>query len=135
MVEADERPEETEVPIASPYLASGLALLWPGLGHFYLGRRARALLFFVLIAVAIVVGCWLAGNLYEPIPGRPLSRLATLGAMGMGLPYFVLRFGVEYAGDIRAASYDYGTAFLLSAGLMNLLLVLDAWDIASGRKE
>ena len=58
-----------------------------------------------------------------------------LGSMGMGVPYFVLRFVMHYAGDITSAGFEYGTAFLLSAGLMNLLLVLDAWDIATGRKE
>lgn len=130
-----EESQEAASPVANPWVASGLALFWPGLGHLFLGRKVRAALFFVLIGVAIAVGCWLEGNLYSPIPGRPLSRLATLGAMGMGSPYFLLRFVFGYAGDIRAASFDYGTAFLLSAGLMNLLLVLDAWDIASGRKE
>ena len=135
MADTNEEAPEAAEPIATPWLASLLALLWPGLGHFYLGRRGRAVVFFALIGAAILTGCWLEGNLYEPIPGRPLSRLATLGAMGMGLPYFLLRFGLEYAGNIRAAGFDYGTAYLLGAGLMNLLLVLDAWDIASGRKE
>ena len=135
MGRTEEEQETAGEPVGSPYLAAGLALLLPGLGHFYLGRRVRGILFFVLVVVAIGVGCWLQGNLYTPIPGRPLSRLATLGAMGMGTPYFLLRFGLGYSGDIMAAGHDYGTAFLLSAGLMNLLLVLDAWDIATGRKE
>jgi hypothetical protein len=115
--------------------AALLALLLPGLGHLFLGRRARALLFFALVACALVVGAVLRGNLYWPIEGRPLTYLATAGAMGMGLPYFALRFLLGYAGEITASGYEYGTAFLLSAGLMNLLLVLDAWDIAVGRKE
>jgi hypothetical protein len=55
--------------------------------------------------------------------------------MGMGLAYFVLRFLVGYEGDLVAAGYEYGTAFLLTAGLMNWLLVLDCWDIAVGRKS
>ena len=58
-----------------------------------------------------------------------------LGCMGMGIPYFVLLYPLHYAGDLTAPGYDYGTAFLLGAGLMNLLLVLDAWDIGSGKKE
>ena len=40
-----------------------------------------------------------------------------------------------YDGDPIGAGYEYGTVFLLTAGLMNLLLVLDAWDIATGKKE
>ncbi len=66
--------------------------------------------------------------------GQPLSILATLGAMGMGAPYFLLRWGLGYSGSPEAAGFEYGAVFLLSAGLMNLLLVLDVWDIASGRK-
>ena len=49
--------------------------------------------------------------------------------------YLLLRFVVGYSGDIVASGYEYGTAFLLTAGLMNWLLVLDCWDIVLGRKE
>lgn len=88
-----------------------------------------------MIACAIGVGVHLDGNLYRVVPGQPLTILATLGAMGMGAPYFVLRYLLGFTGSAEAAGYEYGTVFLLSAGLMNLLLVLDTWDIGSGRKE
>ncbi len=55
--------------------------------------------------------------------------------MGMGVPYFLLRLVFGYHGDLLSATYEYGSAFLLTAGLMNLLVVLDAWDIAHGRKS
>ncbi len=55
--------------------------------------------------------------------------------MGVGAPYFVARYGFGYEGKPEAQGYEYGTVFLLSAGLMNLLLVLDVWDLACGRKE
>lgn len=111
------------------------AWLVPGLGHIYLKRRLRGLAFFVLIMVSVFVGCQLEGNLYKAVPGQPLSALATLGSMGMGFPYFLLRYGLHYQGNIMGAGYEYGTAFLLTAGLMNLLLTLDAWDIVRGKKE
>jgi hypothetical protein len=111
------------------------AWLVPGLGHVYLKRRLRGLGFFVIVIVSLLVGCWLEGNLYTPIPGQPLTYLATLGSMGMGFPYFLLRYGLHYQGNIRGAGYEYGTAFLLTAGLMNWLLVLDAFDIVRGKKE
>ena len=120
---------------ANPYVAAVAAWLVPGAGHLLLRRRARALLFFALIAIALVVGCRLQGNLYQVVPGQPLSWLATIGTMGMGLPYFLLRHLLGYHGDVAAAGFEYGTAFLVTAGLMNLLLVLDAWDIALGKKE
>ena len=131
----NESPETRTTPVGSPVLAMVLAWLVPGLGHFYLGRRGRALLFFLIIVVCLWVGCSLQGNLYRPLPGQPLTLLATLGAMGMGIPYFALRYGLGYAGDIVGAGYEYGTAFLLTAGLMNWLLMLDAWDISRGKKE
>jgi len=123
------------VPVGNPYLAMILAWLVPGLGHIYVRRTARGLVFLLLIVVCLWVGCELQGNLYRPLPGQPLTFLATGGAMGMGLPYFVLRYGADYSGDIVGAGYEYGTAFLLTAGLMNWLLVLDAWDISRGKKE
>ena len=127
-------PAAVHPPVGNPYVAAVFAWLIPGLGHVYLKRWQRGVAFFVLIVAALWVGCTLQGNLYRPMPNQPLSTLATLGAMGMGAPYFVLR-GAGYAGDIVAPGYEYGTAFLLTAGLMNLLLVLDAWDISRGKKD
>ena len=123
------------VRVGNPYLAMILAWLVPGLGHMYLRRVGRGLVFLLLAVVSLWVGCELQGNLYRPLAGQPLTNLATVGAMGMGLPYFVLRYALGYAGDIYGAGYEYGTAFLLTAGLMNWLLVLDAWDISRGKKE
>jgi hypothetical protein len=122
-------------PVGNPYLAMILAWLVPGLGHLYVRRTLRGLVFLGLVLVCLWVGCSLQGNLYQPMPGQPLTYLATGGAMGMGLPYFVLRYAMGYSGDIVGAGYEYGTAFLLTAGLMNWLLVLDAWDISRGKKE
>lgn len=136
MTESEEQAAaQSEELGARPILAGVLAWVVPGLGHLYLGRRGRAAIFFSVIGCAIVLGCVLHGNLYHPVAGQPLTTVATLGAMGMGLPYFVLRFVAHYAGVITDIGYEYGTAFLLTAGLMNLLLVLDAWDIARGVKD
>lgn len=120
--------------VGNPVVAVVAALLIPGLGHIYLRRWRRGLAFLVLVAVSLWVGCALKGNLYQVERNDPLSILATLGAMGMGISYFLLRIS-GYAGDILSAGYEYGTAFLLTAGLMNWLLVLDAWDISRGKKE
>ncbi len=121
-----------------PWRAALLALLawlFPAAGHLALRRFGRAGAFAAIVATAIVVGVRLQGNLYRPLVRQPLSWLATLGAMGAGVPYFALRRGLDYEGDPTGAGYEYGTVFLLSAGLMNILLVLDTWDIATGRKE
>lgn len=112
-----------------------LAWLVPAAGHVALGRRGRAAVFAVVLAVALATGYALDGNLYRVVPGQPLSWLFTAGAAGLGAPYFLLRWGLGYQGDPTAPGFEYGTVFLLSAGLMNLLLVLDVYDIASGRKD
>ncbi len=124
-------------PLPVAQLVLGLALAWlvPGLGHIYLKRAVRGVVFLVLVVIAVAIGYSLQGNLYRPTPGQPLTYLATLGSIGMGVPYFVLRYAMHYEGVQEAAGFEYGTAFLLTAGLMNLLLVLDVWDIGSGKKE
>jgi hypothetical protein len=121
--------------LGNPAVAVLSAWLVPGLGHVYLKRPLRGAVFFVLVLVAVLVGCHLEGNLYVVVSGQPLTLLATFASMGMGFIYFLLRYGLHYQGNIMGAGYEYGTAFLLTAGLMNLLLVLDAWDIVRGKKE
>lgn len=115
-------------------VAMVLALLVPGGGHFYLGRRGRALAFFGIVIFMFVVGLALEGKLYVWEAGKPLSLLATIGSMGIGIPYFLARAMGPF-GDLGSITYEYGTAFSLTAGLMNLLLVLDSYDIAEKRKE
>lgn len=123
------------VAAGNPYLAALAAWVLPGAGHFYLRRRLRGLLFGLVVLVTLGVGWSLEGNLYRFDPAHPvLSVLGTLAEMGLGTLYFVFR-GLGYHGMASAPGYEYGTTFFLTSGLMNLLLVLDAWDIARGRKE
>jgi len=111
-----------------------LAFLVPGAGHIYLGRLARGAAYFAIVVSLFVYGLCIDGRLYTVQPGNLLSLLATIGSIGAGLPYFIGRaFGP--AGDITSLTFEYGTTFTLTAGLMNLLLVLDSFDIAEGRKE
>jgi hypothetical protein len=135
-VDLSNREPRPPAALASPtaaYLAVVLAWLIPGAGHVFLGRRGRGLVFFVIVLASLALGCALQGELYRGI-GQPLATLATLACAGMGLPYFVL-LGLGYTGNVDAAGYEYGKAFILTAGLMNILLILDAWDIARGDKE
>jgi hypothetical protein len=127
----------TEIEIDSSKLFGYLVIAWliPGAGHYLLGKRFRAGVFLFLVLALVAIGCSLGGNLHRVLPNEPLTILATIGAMGMGAPYFILRYAVGYAGDVISATYEYGTAFLLTAGLMNLLLILDVMDIGRGKKE
>ena len=96
MTEADSpaKPsaEPTEPLTGQAVVTLVAAWLVPGAGHFMLGKMRRGAIFLLLVMVAIGVGCLLQGNLYRVLPNQPLTILATLGSMGMGLPYFGLRF-------------------------------------------
>lgn len=111
-----------------------MAFLVPGGGHFYLGKRAKAFTFFVVIIILFVVGMAIQGKVYRFESGQPLNNLATFASVGVGLPYVLARLAGGF-GNIESITFEYGTAFTLTAGLMNLLLVLDSFDIAQGRKE
>ena len=123
-------------PKRSPLGAVPLAWLFPGLGHFYLGRRRTALAFALIVTATFLAGISFQGRLYAIEPGQPLTMLATFAVYGAGLLNIAARaLSDNPGGTILSPTYEYGCAFLLTAGLMNLLLVLDAWDIATGRKR
>jgi hypothetical protein len=118
------------------FLAILLAYLVPGAGHLYLGKRARAATFFAIVALMFVIGIAIDGDLYMlgHTSGSLLKLLAALGSLGAGLIYWIA-VGMGVHGDVTSITFEHGTAFTITAGLMNLLLVLDAFDIAQGRKE
>jgi hypothetical protein len=116
-------------------LAVVLAWIFPGLGHAYLGRRRTALFYALIVTATFLLGLSFEGRLYTIDRTQPLTILATFAVSGTGLLNLAARFlSSNPGGTILAPTYEYGCAYLLTAGLMNLLLMLDAWDIASGRK-
>ena len=129
----------THPPVGRPWLAALLAWAWPGLGHLYLRRWGRGIVYSLLILTLVVAGADLDGRLWllagNPLGGgeAALSALFTGVSLAMGLPYLVL-LGGGHLGDVAAQGYEYGTAFLLTAALMNLLLIFDARDVSRGHK-
>jgi len=120
----------------SPYVAIALAWLIPGLGHYYLGRRRTAAAFAAIVVLTFVAGLSFQGRLYSIEQGQPLTILATFAVWGAGLLNIAARLFTENpGGSILSVADEYVSAYLLTAGLMNLLLILDAWDIATGRKR
>jgi hypothetical protein len=65
---------------------------------------------------------------------QPLVALAALANLGAGLPYVIARMLGYGAGEVIAVTYEYGNTFLIVSGLLNTLTVIDAYDIAAGRK-
>ncbi len=106
----------------------------PGAGHLWLGRRNKGLVFLVALPLMFAIGLALRGRLFPFDLSDPLVALAALADFGIGLTYFIAA-GLGYgAGDVRAVTYEYGNAFLIVAGLLNVLVVIDAYDVALGRK-
>ncbi len=105
----------------------------PGLGHLWLGRR-KGLIFFVVLPVMFALGLYLEGRIFPVEFSQPLVALAALANMGIGIPYIVARAMDAGAGNVIAVTYEYGNTFLIVAGLLNTLVVIDAFDIAKGRK-
>jgi len=117
------------------WIAIALAWVFPGLGHAYLRRGRTAIVYAAVVTATFVFGLSFEGRLYSIEAGQPLSILATFAVYGAGL----LNIGARLLSDnpggaVLRVTYEYGCAFLLTAGLMNLLLMLDAYDIAAGRK-
>jgi len=134
-----------------------LAWLVPGAGHFYLGRRGKAAAFLAIVLVTFCTGLALQGRVYLATSEQPLSFLATFANVALG-PIDLIGRQISYKriifffpretdralyeeilgmtrARILAVTHEYGTTFILTAGLMNILLILDAFDIGIGRKR
>ncbi len=134
-------------PVPLPLL--GAAWLIPGLGHLILGKRICAAVFFGVITAGFVTGVLLEGEVGVPMAENPFSWLSTLACAGNGVLYIFrliwlnglgpllsnIPLGLDGGGDPVAAGFGYGKTFLITAGLMNLLAVLDVSDIARGAKN
>jgi hypothetical protein len=106
----------------------------PGVGHLWLGRRNKGLVFLVALPLMFIIGLSIRGRIFPFDLSDPLVALAAVADLGIGLTYFVASLLGYGAGDVRALTYEYGNAFLIVAGLLNLLVVIDAYDVALGRK-
>jgi hypothetical protein len=111
------------------------ALLFPGLGHVIIGKWIRAFLLAFAILTLFVFGVLLEGKLYTPDLNQPVLNLPFLADVSIGLPYFLARTWGYGNGNLQNQSYDYATTYLIVAGLLNLLVSLNAYDIAVGRKN
>jgi hypothetical protein len=112
-----------------------LGLLVPGAGHLYLGRVGRGLFLFAALVTMFALGIAMDARLQMYLGfDDPLAFLRSLAQMAIGVPYVLARgLGFE-AGDVKSITHEYGNTFTEVAGLLNVLVVLDAHDVAVGRK-
>lgn len=126
-----------------------LGLLVPGLGHFYLKKNTKGLVFLGAIGALFAIGLAMDARLVMVLNFTslsafvgslfvdPLATLRHLAQMSMGLPYFLARnlgFGLD-ADLVKSVTNEYGNTFTEVGGLLNVLVVLDAYDTAVGRKS
>ncbi|MGH9406712.1 MAG: DUF6677 family protein [Terriglobia bacterium] len=109
--------------------------LVPGLGHWMLKRRWRALVLFVAIVAMFVLGIAMQGEFFSLSSASYLERLGCLGELCAGLAMPIAKFFGYGGGNPLFVSSDFGTAYLISAGMLNVLALLDAYDIALERKS
>jgi TM2 domain-containing membrane protein YozV len=111
------------------------AWLIPGAGHFYLRRPGKGLVFLVSIGALFLLGVAMDSRLDLNLGlDDLLASLFSVAQMAIGLPYFLARL-LGVGGDVRSVTFEYGNTFTAVAGLLNILVVLDAYDTAVGRKR
>lgn len=116
-------------------VAIGLGWLVPGAGHLMQKKWIRGLLLMSSVATMFFLGLAMNGKVYKPNAGDLLDMLGFVGDLGAGGLYLAGR-AMEW-GDvlIAAATADYGTKFIVVAGLLNVISVVDAYHIAIGKKQ
>lgn len=121
--------------------APAVALGWfiPGGGHFLLKRTGRGILLLAAITAMFLCGLMMRGSMFKPQSGDLLTTLINtggfIGNISSGVLY-LLSYWLGYdQADAAGAVHDYGTKFLVTAGLLNILAIVDVFDIAAGRKD
>ena len=110
------------------------AWMFPGMGHLIAGRFSRSVIFFVALTMMFVFGLLLDGELFTIDSSQPLVAMAAIADLGIGVPYFLARVFGAGAGNVLATTYEYGNSFLIVSGPINMLVVLDVFDVVKGRK-
>ena len=138
---AKPRVEPAAPPTAHPpistmsVLAPALGWLIPGAGHLIQKRWIRGALLFVSIVTMFLLGLAMQGRVYKPNGGDILDILGFVGDVGAGGLYILTRAMDWGQGAIAHATADYGTKYLIVAGLLNFIAAADAYHIAIGKKQ
>ena len=128
-------PDRARVPdTTSVALLCVTAWFVPGAGHLRLGRPQKGIVFLAVLPLTFALGLAFEGRIFPFQLSEPLVALAAFADIGIGALYFLAWAMGWGAGTSVAPTYEYGNTFLIVAGLLNFLVVLDAYDIAVGRK-
>jgi hypothetical protein len=109
--------------------------LIPGAGHLMLRKWVRGGLLMISIIAMFTLGIALKGKIFSPNTGDLLDILNFAGDLGNGLLYILARFFDLGQVTVQVATADYGTKFMVVAGLLNIISAVDAHSLATGRKR
>jgi hypothetical protein len=123
--------KSTTMPATLVLIAGWLV---PGLGHVLLKKWIRGSLIFVSIVSMFLIGIALKGKVYSPNGAELLDILNFVGDLGTGLLYGLARLFDVGQASVQVAIADYGTKFIVVAGLLNIISAVDAHSLATGRK-
>jgi hypothetical protein len=127
--------QTTQSASMMPIIAPAIGWLIPGAGHLIQKRWIRGLLLFVSITSLFVLGLLMQGHIYKANGGDILDILGFIGDLGAGGMYIVTLAVNGGQGAVAFAIADYGTKFMIVAGLLNFIAVADAYHIAIGKKQ
>ena len=109
--------------------------LVPGLGHVLQRRFWRGAIFFVSIGAMTAIGLSMGGRIYPFQTDNPLTILAFFADLGNFVVYALARVFAFGQGSLERATFEFGTAYIAGAGLLNYLIAIDAYDLAKGKKK
>jgi hypothetical protein len=139
MAAKQKQVKEPMPPLALWVRPVALGWLVPGGGHFLLKRNGRAVLLLVSITLMYFCGLLMRGAMFQPQSGDLLTILINtggfLGDVASGILYLVTVMLGYNQPDVAGAVHDYGTKFLVTAGLLNILAMVDVYEIAARRKS
>jgi hypothetical protein len=116
-------------------IAPAVGWLIPGAGHMIQKRWVRGGLLFVSIVTMFLLGLAMQGRIYKANGGDILDILGFVGDVGAGALY-IITLAMDWGqGAIAFATADYGTKFMIVAGLLNFISMADAYHIAIGKKQ
>jgi hypothetical protein len=116
-------------------VAPVIGWLVPGAGHLIQKRFVRGALLFISVATLFLLGLGMQGRIYKANGGDILDMLGFIGNLGAGGLYLLTLAADWGQGAIQFATADYGTKFMIVAGLLNFISVADAYHIAIGKKQ
>ena len=128
---------KTERGTGSPALGISAALAgWaiPGLGHLLLRQWGKAAVYFLCVGGLACAGLGMRGGVFGGNPSDLFDRLGFIADLGTGGFYFLAHMIQSAGPDVAHASGDYGTRMFATAGMLNLLTVLEAYEIGRGRR-